>query len=181
MKKIISLILIISFVFGLLAAQVGAYAYIGKKWDKYYLKIYYSSNTLNTTHPNSGVRYADIFGDSFYRWSVALNGKFTFAAVQTSDYDIYLHVYNWGNTGWDGQANVHGNPIYMADAKLNRYYTDSYTYEKARGVAVHEIGHDLGLADIVYPSAVMHWRTSDRIPTVPASDDINGVKNLYGF
>jgi hypothetical protein len=41
--------------------------------------------------------------------------------------------------------------------------------------------HDLGLDDIVYPSAVMHWRTSDRIPTVPASDDINGVKNLYGF
>ena len=182
-KKILA-VLFALVIFVATTSQAWAYIYTGQRWSNpSTLTIYYDSSLYNDTLSN-GITYDSVFSDAYLRWMAALNYKIMFVQVgDIADADIVNNVWYYGNIGWDGMATwYHTNNItYYGNITLNTYH-NTYLFATSRGVAVHEIGHILGLADLyTNTSAVMYKYTEDRTPTTPAPDDILGIKNLYGI
>lgn len=100
-------------------------------------------------------------------------------------------AYAWGNTLWDGRTTwqngcpngIFSNPT---NSWLNRTYTDGYGDGARQSVAVHELGHMLGLdhnnltncsvMPVMYFSTA-RWDTC--FVNLPQVDDRNGVNSIY--
>lgn len=75
--------------------------------------------------------------------------------------------------------------------RYNRYWMDSYSFDKRVAIAVHEFGHALGLADLYFtlspnicPVAIMYgydnqWDVC--MKNTPQRGDINGIRAIYGY
>lgn len=92
-------------------------------------------------------------------------------------------AYNSG-TSLDGWTNYGSSNNYFtwANTYLNYYYTVNYPPEKIQGIAVHELGHSVGLAHasgcvIMVASSYTRWNICG-IDT-PQTDDDNGIDALY--
>jgi predicted Zn-dependent protease len=89
---------------------------------------------------------------------------------------------NYGATSWDGLAIVGYVPNYsFGEVRLNRHYIDSYSSPVISGLATHEFGHILGLADrsTNNPATVMYYATPGRSYRTPQTYDINNLNTLY--
>lgn len=103
--------------------------------------------------------------------------------------EITLQDEDNSGDSWDGlttYTSVSGSTIEGAAVALNGWYTNSYTSEERDSVSGHELGHALGLADLVGGAEVMNGQTCGSNSrfcyyTVwgPQSDDVNGVNALY--
>ncbi|MBO3833146.1 MAG: hypothetical protein FGF51_07185 [Candidatus Brockarchaeota archaeon] len=61
-------------------------------------------------------------------------------------HDTYNSTALWDGKCWLSQTS--GNIIEHAIIYLNTYYVDSYSYNKKKSLACHELGHVLGLYDV---------------------------------
>lgn len=88
---------------------------------------------------------------------------------------------------WDGlmiPVTYDNETFEFAQCYLNYYYTEGYPTNAVRSVAVHEMGHSVGLGDMgPEEEVVMNGWTSERYGEygiyTPQEDDIDGLYDLY--
>lgn len=152
------------------ASGANAYVYNGGKWGSANITVY--------MYPMSS--------KSVSAWTAARDNW-----SQATDVNLYAgspgsnitlnETYN-ANVTWDGIAYTSrsgGVFLSPANAYLNTRYTNGYTNIKTRGVAAHEIGHTIGLADVNYQT-LMAGNTPLRGGIYyPTNDEITGINRLY--
>ncbi|CAD6337087.1 unnamed protein product [Miscanthus lutarioriparius] len=138
---------------------------------------------------------SQVFARAFARWSAATTLNFTETA-SAKDADITIGFYA-GDHG-DGEAfdGPLGTLAHAFSPTNGRFHLDAAEAWVATGdvsrassdvavdlesVAVHEIGHLLGLGHSAEPSAIMYPTITSRTRKVDlAEDDVAGIQNLYG-
>lgn len=162
-----------------LAAPVQAYALLGYEWS--------DSDPISTSNFSSG-NDATAWSAARSAWNATFTPIHFTVASQPGDEDVAMSSVNRSNVEWDGFASwtTSGRYFTRVSVLLNKYFTDGYGPGKRKSVAVHELGHALGLADISGGARVMNGKTcgsSSRyctyFVTTPQSDDIDGVLSIY--
>ena len=150
----------------------------GTKWATRSLTYSYSSFTPDV--PVSTVQSA--IGGAFARWEAVAGLRFT--QVNSSG-DIAIGFYQ-GTHGdgypFDGAGTVLAHAFYPSNGDAHfddaETWSDNGTGIDLASVAVHELGHSLGLAHSSDSSAVMYaYYTGMRRDL--ATDDIQGIRSLY--
>jgi len=90
------------------------------------------------------------------------------------------------STGFDGQGGALAHAFYPEDGRIHFDEDETFTLKSGSGtnllwVALHEIGHVLGLDHTNVKDAIMYPIYSHDIQAVKLhSDDIAGMQYLYG-
>lgn len=177
---------------------MAAYALEGPKWSSATITWAFAdtrlSNEASFTGP-IGTAYQSIIKSAIARWQGVSNVNFVQVADGAPGTDILI---GWGNLGTSGEVGetdysyslgatqifLPGTAVRLDDpsvlplsAGANPVYQGSATdlYQ----VALHELGHALGLAHSTDPNAVMYPYVGPSNPDL-ASSDVAGVQALYG-
>lgn len=154
------------------AAPAMAYTHTGCHWITGNLGI------RNTLSPGTS---RDALNQAIATWSNVSDVNL----VSTQNNEPFrTESYNYGATGWEGQASYSCVPGFMTSvlAKLNSYYTNNYPTARKKVIWLHELGHGLGLGHVTVSTRVMYTSASTAYlngTRNPTSDDINGVNALY--
>ncbi|GKA51529.1 metallopeptidase, catalytic domain-containing protein, partial [Tanacetum coccineum] len=130
---------------------------------------------------------------AFDEWASG-SGYFTFsrvADIATSDLKITFQKMNHGDGGdFDGPHGTLAHAFSPPDGRLHFDADETWSVGPGpvpnvidfKSVALHEIGHLLGLGHSQYQDAVM-WESlpSGTVKDKLTSDDIQGIKVLYGL
>lgn len=174
----------------------GLYSYFSGRptWPRYKTHLTYTfASTSGVAASTSAIQA--VFARAFARWSEVTTLTFSDAAT-ASDADITIGFY--GGDHGDGEPfdGVLGTLAHAFSPPHGHFHLDSAENWVAEGdvtaasssaavdlesVAVHEIGHLLGLAHSSAPEAIMY-------PTIRAGtrkvdltqDDVDGIQSLYG-
>lgn len=144
-----------------------AYELLGHRW---------ASSTV-TYNISSGA-----WASAVSSWNVKVS-KVQF--VKSSSAKLGLGTANDSAAGWDGLVTpgpIVSGKMSSATARLNSAYTKNYSVAKVKSVAVHELGHVLGLAHR-NGCYLMNPKTYERFDVcninTAQADDVNGVNYLY--
>ncbi|OEL30649.1 Metalloendoproteinase 2-MMP [Dichanthelium oligosanthes] len=154
---------------------------------------YFITQTAATTIDRATLSL--VFERAFARWSAATTLNFTEAA-SAKDADITIGFYA-GDHGdgeafdgplgtlahafspTDGRFHLDAAEAWVATGDVSRASSDVAV--DLESVAVHEIGHLLGLGHSSEPGAIMYPTITSRTRKVDlASDDVVGIQSLYG-
>ncbi|MFW9788642.1 MAG: matrixin family metalloprotease [Candidatus Thorarchaeota archaeon] len=161
--------------------QVDDYVYSGRKWDKLALTYRFLNYTPDLAQ--SVVRRAVL--DAFNQW--ASESCVSFSEVKSGG-DISL---SWesGDHGdgsaFDGPGGVLAHAFYPQDGRLHFDEDELWTDDDPPTgfdlvtVALHELGHILGLSHSTDTQAVMYAYYSGKRRTL-RTDDKNGIQSIYG-
>ncbi|RWW10847.1 hypothetical protein GW17_00025587 [Ensete ventricosum] len=136
-----------------------------------------------------------VFARAFGRWSAATT--LTFSETDSpSDADITIGFYNGSHGDGEPFDGVLGTLAHAFSPTDGRFHLDAAETWVAEGdvtqadsdvavdlesVAVHEIGHLLGLGHTSVTEAIMYPTIKTRTRKVDlANDDVEGIQNLYG-
>ena len=130
-------------------------------------------------------QYRTVIQQAFAAWSAVANIQFVMVSDSASS-NIRL-----GNVNIDGVASPGGSSTLAETAYWGTgsrmqtaevmFDVDAYSGSKLYSVAVHEIGHAIGLGHSTLMSAVMYASlNSQNQAGVLTADDITGVQTLYG-
>ncbi|KAG8076207.1 hypothetical protein GUJ93_ZPchr0006g42649 [Zizania palustris] len=160
------------------------------KWSKKTLK--YAIATSNTSINRATLR--QVFARAFARWSAVTKFHFTETA-SASDADIRIGFYA-GNHGdakpFDGPLGILAHAFAPTNGRLHLDATETWVANgdvtrassasavDLESVAVHEIGHILGLSHSSVQDSVMYPSLKTRTKKVKlAADDVKGIQSLY--
>ena len=136
-----------------------------------------------------------VFARAFARWSAATTLNFTeTASEQDADITIGFYAGDHGDgEAFDGPLGTLAHAFSPTDGRFHLDAAESWvaTGDVSRAssavavdlesVAVHEIGHLLGLGHSSEPGAIMFPTITSRTRKVDlASDDVVGIQSLYG-
>ncbi|HWH08878.1 MAG TPA: hypothetical protein VNX21_06740 [Candidatus Thermoplasmatota archaeon] len=153
------------------------------KWCSYpvTLKVWNAGGT-------TGHNYAQAIRTGYSVWSAA-NNKVELVAGHSGDYDVKAYdVYDSG-VSWYGQAwKASSNGCAYRDSgnyvKINRYYTDGWSYERVLRTSAHEFGHFVGFGHATGNTDALMYTTSDVWTTrpyiAPVYDEMLGMAGMYG-
>lgn len=162
------------------------------KWRKTDLKYY-----LSFGEDMSEADQARVMARAFQMWSaVASKLRFT-RTLSVSNADFRISFGKRQHSGvpgerqcysdFDGKGKVLAHAFYPQDGRLHfdddEYFTETGSWwngsQSLLYVAVHEIGHALGLRHSDVKGTVM-WPTASRGTPKLHQDDIDGIRSLYG-
>jgi hypothetical protein len=157
------------------------------KWHKFSF-TYYINN--NSTHLTASQR-SSIISAAFQTWAAAACFTFTEVSSPTNaDFKLSWHVGNHGDgsdNAFDGVGGVLAHAYYPPP--LGGSYAGQIHFDDAENwtadlsgisllsVAIHEIGHALGLEHSSVSTAIMYRYYNGG--TTLTQDDINGIQALY--
>uniref|UniRef100_A0ACD5VA22 Uncharacterized protein n=1 Tax=Avena sativa TaxID=4498 RepID=A0ACD5VA22_AVESA len=138
---------------------------------------------------------SEVFARAFARWSEATTLNFTETARE-ADADITIGFYGGDHGDGEGFDGPLGTLAHAFSPTDGRFHLDAAETWVASGdvsvasseaavdlesVAVHEIGHLLGLGHSSVEGAIMYPTITSRTRKVDlASDDVVGIQSLYG-
>uniref|UniRef100_A0A0R3RZB7 ZnMc domain-containing protein n=1 Tax=Elaeophora elaphi TaxID=1147741 RepID=A0A0R3RZB7_9BILA len=138
-----------------------------------------------------------ILRQAFEKWSNSSRGALTFkdlspldrtAGITGANFDVLFAKYAHGDKeSFDGFGGIVAHSGYPVEGIIHfdgsEYWSiDGRTGLDLRYVALHEIGHALGLRHSKDPKAIMHPYYSDQLKEgfKLGEDDILGIRKLYG-
>lgn len=148
---------------------------------------------LNDTPDMSQVRQREIIMEAFDAWAAV--SRLSFTEVQPSDSPTFTLSFESGNHGdgssFDGAGNTLAHAFYPPpcggthSGACHFDEAEGWTDQSASGrfrllnVAIHEIGHLLGLEHSSDQNAIMFASYNDGVDRL-GSDDVAGIQQLYG-
>ncbi|GAA5207204.1 MULTISPECIES: matrixin family metalloprotease [Microbacterium] len=151
------------------ASSASAYTLTGCSWGPYGTTVTWQLNAPAGDYYDTGLAAG-------YSWAATtdING------MSPNNGLLVGYLDNKGAnmySGWtDWQCN--GNKTVYANATLNPYYTNGYSYANKKKVWLHELGHGLGL-NHSGSYAIMYTPVQSTGFTQPQPDDISGINSLY--
>ncbi|CAI9763223.1 unnamed protein product [Fraxinus pennsylvanica] len=121
------------------------------------------------------------------KWASATHFKFSLAQnIQNADLVIGFHRRNHGDGApFDGRGGILAHAFAPTDGRFHYDADESWSVGAIPGqhdletVALHEIGHLLGLGHSSVEDAIMYARISAGVTKNLHADDIQGIKALY--